>query len=597
MHGTRTVALPCLFALLSSSYLALADEESPFSATATRTPELDLVADASTPEAEVEQDDIAQDDARTVLAEVPDIESQITLDEAIQLALRNNLDIEIARTVPAVAETAIKQAEGAFDPVGNARYIFSHGEEPTANSLNSADNIASDNWDYGGGISGILPFGLQYSTTTGVDRQETNQTIALLDRRFVARWNADVMLPLMRDFRVNQANMTLRRTRLSRDMSVDDFRTQLTQIVATVEDLYWDLAARRAAVNVATKSLKTAKDLLEQTIVQEEVGVVSRVAVVQARAGVAEREVNLIRAENAKENAHDLLLDALLAPSAAVFEDRELIPRPPQFADYPVDLAVSIQRALQNRPEIEKQKTAVEMAEMEVDLADNQAKPRVDLVASYGTAGQAGRIDQNSVQNAALRSFDRNNLGQPVDEMGNPLSQAQIDAATSALVSSIPIKKNGRDSFDDFFRAGGERSFSAGVQVEVPFFNRTGKGAASQRRIEARRARANVRKQEQLVVREVRQAVRSVESAAKSVRATERRRAAAMESLRAEQERLRLGDSTPFQVLEFDSDLAEAEGQVIEALRGYENAITALERVQGTLLEKRRIEIDDELDR
>jgi len=567
MAGTRTVVLPCLVVLLTQTNPAVAETaESPFSATASHKETDRLVADASgTPGARSRFDATVAEQAdpgtRTVLAEVPDIESQLTLDEAIQLALRNNLDIEIARTAPAVAETAIRQAEGAFDPVGTARYIFDHGEEPIASFLNPNNTrVSSDGWDYGGGIGGILPFGLRYSMNTGVNRIETDRAISALDRQFTARWNNEITMPLMRDFRDNQANVTLRRSRMSRDMSEDEFRVQLSGIVASVEDRYWDLAAKRAAVNVAQKSLKTAEDLLQQTIVQEEVGVVSRVAVTQARAGVAERDLNLIRAENARDNAHDLLLDTLLAPSAAVFEDRELIPEPPRFEDYPVDLAVSIQRALKNRPEIAMQEKAVEMAKLEVKLADNQAKPRLDLVGSFGLAGLSGR-------------------------------------QTDAVMTPLDLPESGIDSFDDFFNASGEKSYRMGLEVEVPFFNRTGKGSAAQRRIEERRARTRVRLQEQLVVREVRQAVRGIESAAKSVRAAERRRAASLESLRAEQERLRLGDSTPFQVLEFDADLSEAEGQVIDALRSYENAITELERVQGTLLQKRRIEIDDELNR
>ena len=78
---------------------------------------------------------------------------------------------------------------------------------------------------------------------------------------------------------------------------------------------------------------------------------------------------------------------------------------------------------------------------------------------------------------------------------------------------------------------------------------------------------------------------------------SERRRVATEETLRAEQERLRLGDSTPFQVLEFEEDLAEAESQVIFSLQTYRNAITALERSQGTLLETRRISVSREMER
>jgi outer membrane protein TolC len=86
-------------------------------------------------------------------------------------------------------------------------------------------------------------------------------------------------------------------------------------------------------------------------------------------------------------------------------------------------------------------------------------------------------------------------------------------------------------------------------------------------------------------------------NSADAVEASERRRIATEETLRAEQERLRLGDSTPFLVLEFEEQLAEAESQVIASLQAYRDSITALERSQGTLLETRNISLNSELER
>jgi len=589
MTARRLSALLCLVPMLASA------DESAFTASAssvesaptTNVAPPGLVGDSNAPPASVDTPQQAPtpsgDDratSRTVIAEVEDIEARLALDEAIRLALRNNLDIEIARTAPEIAEEDIREAKGAFDPLASAEYIFNRTEEPAASSLQAGDATSADGWDYGGSISGILPFGLRYSTGPQVNRLETDQTISLLERRFVSRWASELTLPIMRDFLTNAPRVAVRRSEMSRDMSEEQFRAELSGIVANVEDLYWDLAATRAAANVARKSLKTAEDLLEQTKVQEEVGVVSRVAVTQAEAGAAEREFNLISAENAAQAAHDALLDAILAPTAAVFADRELIPDAPRFKEYPVDLNIAIQQALKNRPEAAMSRQAVEMAELETKLADNQSMPRLDLVAGYTTAGQAGRFRPNRVSpNGFLLDFDDNGM--------------LVETTRAAPL----VPDSAFDSFDDFLSASGEHSYSVGVRVEVPIGNRTAKSAAVQRSIEERRTRTQARRQEQQIVREVRAAVRGLETAQKSVRAAERRRVAAEESLRAEQERLRLGDSTPFQVLEFDADLSEAEGSLIDALRSHENAITELERVQGTILKARGISLQDELDR
>ena len=76
--------------------------------------------------------------------------------------------------------------------------------------------------------------------------------------------------------------------------------------------------------------------------------------------------------------------------------------------------------------------------------------------------------------------------------------------------------------------------------------------------------------------------------------AEERGRDAAAEALRAEQQKLRIGNSTPFQVLQFEEDLAEAEYGLIGALRDYRVAIADLERAQGALLDSRGITIAEQ---
>ena len=130
--------------------------------------------------------------------------------------------------------------------------------------------------------------------------------------------------------------------------------------------------------------------------------------------------------------------------------------------------------------------------------------------------------------------------------------------------------------------------------VEIPFPNTTARATVRKRQIELRRARTELRRTEQQITLGVRRAVRLLLSAIDAVEAAERRRLAQEETLRAEQEKLRLGDSTPHDVLEFEEDLVDAEREKIVALQAYRVAITGVERRQGTLLETRGIEVANE---
>jgi outer membrane protein TolC len=529
---------------------------------------------------------------RSVLAEAPDVESILSLQNALLLALQNNLEIELARGDPALARESVREAEGAFDIFGTAGYGFEHIEQPVANTFQPGGAISADGWSYQAGVRKLLPFGLQFSSGYNLDRDESDAAQSTLERQFLGRWRTQLTVPLMRNFMLNDASVAVSRSEIARNMSEDTFAESLTDLISTVEVQYWEVAATRAGVNVARKSLQTARDLLEQTRVQLEVGVVSRVAVTQAEAGVAERELNLIRAENSAAAAQDTLLNALLAPSNDVLEEREIVPQTPSFTPYPVQLENAVQTAMARRPDLARARRALDEAELMTDLAQNQARPQLDLVASYDAAGLSGasklRGDTSSGQIALA-----NALADP-DTTPEQI-QAIIDSNNQPAAPRTVIGSS-TDTFRGFL-SNGPHSYTVGAQLEVPFGNRTGKARVEKREIESRRARTQLRRAEQQVLLEVRNAVRNLDSSAKAVRAADRRRVAVEESLRAEQERLRLGDSTPFQVLEFDEDLAEAELQLIDSLRAYENAITAFEQVQGTLLEKRGIVVQDALDR
>jgi hypothetical protein len=148
-----------------------------------------------------------------------------------------------------------------------------------------------------------------------------------------------------------------------------------------------------------------------------------------------------------------------------------------------------------------------------------------------------------------------------------------------------------------FFDGHGFHSWSFIATFNYPLGNDTADSRYVQRKIDLRRAKTLLARTNQDVVLSVRTAVRELASSIEAVKAAQRARVASEETLRAEQERLRLGDSTPHNVLLFQNDLLTAESNEITQLQLYRTAITALERAQGTLLEARGISVEQERER
>jgi outer membrane protein TolC len=524
----------------------------------------------------------------------------ITLDEAVALALENNLGLQVERLDPAFARERVRETEGAFEPDLVLGYDRQHVETPVASSVQSffgtsGDRTTEDYFTYNGGVQGILPWGFGYSSGYSMQKLNSDSGIYALDPQYTANWRTELVVPLLRNLYWSTPDLLVRRSRVSQDITDENFQARLTDTIALVEAAYWSLAATRALDAAALKSVDTARDLLEQTKVQYQVGVVSKVRVTEAEAGLAQREFDHIVRVNETSAAQDRLLTAILAPGISDYLSTNIRTEEPTFVPYDVNAEAALEKARALRPELAAAQLAVTNAEYDESYAWNQKLPDLNVVGSYTNTGLAGE--------------QKRQFGEEVTGIATP-------GPTSVLITNpdgsqyytnpilprgvqpnfgFPTSRWGADN--DFMSGSGEHSWGIGALLVVPIGNDTRDARYVQSKILLRRAKTNLRLQEQSIIVEVRTAVRDLESAIDGVKAAQRARIASEETLRAEQERLRLGDSTPHTVLEYDEDLRVAESSEIRALQVYRTKIAELERAQGTLLEKLRIDVVDERDR
>jgi outer membrane protein TolC len=519
-------------------------------------------------------------------AEILGQDRLITLDEAVALALENNLGLQVERLDPVIARERVRGAWGNFQPNAIATYDRQHLETPTASAVQSffgtgGNRTTEDfnNWD--GGVAGVLPWGVSYSSVFTMDKVSSDSGFFALDPQHAAGWESLVVVPLLRNLYWSPNDLLVRRTRVEQDISDESFRARLTDTLTAVQSAYWDLAAARALEAAARASVQTANDLLELTRVQYQVGVVSRVAVTEAEAGLAQREFELIRTANDAQAAQDRLLTAVLEPGLGDYTTTRLRTEDPTFVPYEVNAEVALQKARERRPELLRAQLDVENAEIFERYSWNQKLPELNVIGRYANNGLAGRqkIDAGTPQ--GFRDDPNTPVFDPI-----PVAQPDLDFPT-----------NRWDATDDFFQGEGNHSWGVTAELTVPIGNDTADARHVESRINLRRAKMALRIQEQDVIVEVRNSVRDLQSAIDGVEAAKRARIASAERLRAEQERLRLGDSTPYLVLEFDEDLRIAESSEIRALQVYRTRIITLERAQGTLLESQGVDVVEERER
>jgi len=370
----------------------------------------------------------------------------------------------------------------------------------------------------------------------------------------------------------------VRSTGIGAGMACGQCRQRRMDPVRGIETAYWNLAARAKDLAVAQKSLETARALLERSQAQYEVGLVSRVAVVEAEAGMADREFRLIRAVNNHEDAQDrlinLVLGARLRPGArlqVIAEDD-----PGQVRKLQADEKAAAARAFELRPELAISRNRIAQQSLLLRSARNQRLPQLDLVGSYGFQGLGGA-----------------QFCDPDSPFNQLTGGGGMDPCANQAPSAFP--RDYADTHDDFFSPSGAGRWSGGVVFSLPLGNSAARARAHKRRAELLQARARAARLSQSIVLEVRGAVRGLRSAQEGIEAADRRVAAAREQLRAEQVRLELGESTPFAVLEREEVLVDAERQHTGALQTYHDSVSALDRAQGTILRDRGVVVEEAL--
>jgi outer membrane protein TolC len=297
------------------------------------------------------------------------------------------------------------------------------------------------------------------------------------------------------------------------------------------------------------------------------VGVVSKVEVVQAEAGVADREFNLIRASAVARNTQDRLIDLVLGPylEAETEIDVEATDRAGEITVREVSAAAATEHAMARLPELAVARKDIERRKIEVAAASNDRLPQLDLVGSYGKAGLSGRTNPDCVDFTA---------GVPCTDPPG-------------------VRTDFVDADRNFFNSTGAQNYSIAGVLSIPLGNNTARNLHDRAKLELRRSETAYDRLEQSIVSDIRRAARNLRSAVEGIEAATRAEAAAEEQLRAERVRLEFGESTPFEVLQREEDLVRAQGQKILAQQTYHNSITELDRAQGTILDRHQIVVEE----
>ncbi len=498
-----------------------------------------------------------EDEDPTATREIPG--QPLSLAEAIALGLKNNLNVEIARYSPYIAGLNEEASWGAFDPLFSSGVSYNNVAEPPSNIFAAdIDELTQDSVGGSAGLTALVPY---LGATVGVQftgsKTEVNTIFPLFNPQFDAGLEFTADVPLLKGLLWNEPWTQVRTLGYASEQSQDDFETSVMDTVQGIINDYWALVASAEQLRVAEKALETNVALLEQTQTQYDVGVVSKVEVVEAEAGVASSEFDRIVARNNYQNSQDQLVATLLgrrltATTALTFSPTD---NPGYETIEYVNVERAVATAFAKRPEIRSAESSISQAEVQRKFARNQRLPDLNFEFRHKTLG-----------------IDGDTAGDP----GPP--------------PIVPTSGNFGDATKQFYS--GNRDYTLGGTFSIPLPNRTARKNFNRAEFELRRAESQRTQLKQRIIVDIRQAARGLIASAEGVEAAERRRLAAAEQLRAERIRLEHGESTPFDVLLRQNDLVDAESQKVTALQAFRDSQARLDREMGTILEVHNVQID-----
>jgi outer membrane protein len=554
----------------------------------------------------------------------------LALDDAIALALENNLDIAIARYTMNIADTDILRARagatilgtpvglvlntpgggvggigaqsgaatggtslgagglgagtnglvsstlgfgppiGSFDPVLTGTLQEDHFSQQTSSSF-SVPLLIQNTGTVDFAYNQAFQWGTNLSVGFNNTRATTNNIFTSLSPQLNSNFRATVTQHLLQGLGFAPNQRFIRIARNNRELSDVAFRLQVTDSVDQTENIYWDLVFAYENVRVQNESLAFAQKTLSDTKKQVEIGSLAPIEVVRAQSTVATDQQAVTTAMTNLQLQQLLMKNAisrtLKDPTLAT---AEVIPT--STMDVPAQEPIVpaedlINESLRHRPELVESRIDLNSRELSNKAVRSLLLPTLDLFAYYGGSGLGG------AQNSASLCADQN--PQQFGCAPTPVSSTGYGSTLNQLVNSSAPDKG------------------VGLQLNIPLRNRAAQAVQIRSQLEFRQAQLRLQQIENQVAVEVRNAQFDVQLNRASVDSARAAVELGRQSLDAEQKKYQFGTSTTTLVLQNQSQLATAESTLVNAMVAYEKSKVELDRATGQLLDHYGISIED----
>ncbi|MGH7952009.1 MAG: TolC family protein, partial [Limisphaerales bacterium] len=392
--------------------------------------------------------------------------------------------------------------------------------------------------NFNSGISGSLPWGLQYNFSGNISEQYGLSTLPFDNSQ--GSIGVSLTQPLLKNFWINQTQLTIRVDKNRLKYSKQGLRGQIISTVTAVQNAYYELIFAQENVQVQQEALKLAQTQLDEDNQRVQIGTLAQLDVQQDQAQVAQNQANLILAQSTlgtdQRTLKNLLTDQYSEWNGTKIQPTATLEAPLEL----FNLQDSWSKGMTERPDLLQARLNVEQQGIQLKFYRNQLFPELDLIGTYG-------------YNGASREFS--------------------------------------GTFGEF-NEGNAPFYSYGAQLSMPLSNIGARNNYKAGKATLQQVVLQLKQLEQNVMVEIDNDIGVARADYQSVNASRQARIYADAALKAEQKKYAVGKSTTFTVLQLQNTLTADRAAEIRALANYNEALAALARDEGTTLEQNGIDID-----
>jgi outer membrane protein TolC len=470
----------------------------------------------------------------------------LTLMECVERAFVNNLSLQNSRQALESVNTTVEGAKGAFDPSFFSTLDLIENISPSSSAYDNIIGVLEyerRNYSWSTGFTGQMATGANYTLALNLGRtwDPSSSQFLLFHPLLSNNVGLTVRQPLLKGGWTTYARSDVIQAGINSQSEALNLETALNDILFQTVQAYWNMVFTLEDQAAKETSLSLAKDLLRINTQKKEEGVFSKIEVLEARSEVAQKQEQLITANNAVRSAEDALKRLILPFTDSDAWGTRISPltEAEEAKDMEFDMDLLMAEALEKRPDFLRLKLDLKNREVDLLKARNELMPQLDL---------SGEWRYN-----ALGS----NFGNVWDDI--------VDRSY--------------------------RYLAVGVDFSYPIGNRTAHAAVRRSEIEYQRALTTMRELEVEIVHELREAVREIILQYQRYKTTSEALVLSTERYNGEVKRLEAGISIPFQVREAERTMVDDTVIKARALLDYQIALARLKQARGTLLSEYGISV------